>query len=154
MLSQQNEEIIFKNKNGNWEIDQTTSESAFYAIKERDALLKEVIELRKQKKELESINLKLMDKVSLFTNRLSEQLIINQNSTKEVNQTNDKLISVWSKLYKGSHLNAKILTNLNGSTFLGANLTIPIDLKFSFSASALYNVTNKRYEIGLNYSIW
>ena len=158
MLCQVNEKNISKNSQGNWVLDQTTVEASYYAIIERDSLIAENNKLRDRVKDLETNNTKLINQSIALTQQLETQLLINQTATRDLNETNDEIINVWIKLYKGAHLNANAFYETSGVFYTSLYLSAPIDLEWSVSASVLYglNIDNPKpsYFIGLSYNLF
>lgn len=138
--------------------DQTTTESLFYATKERDALIEENRELRKRIETLETEKSILLKNTLEISNLLSEQLDINQESTEELNETNDEIISVFKKLYKGASLSTSAYTTDNADLYFGLSLKIPLDLDFKIDITALHGIKapieTTTYLFGISYTIF
>lgn len=158
MFCQEKEETIYKNSKGNWELDQTTTEASYYAIQERDSLISEVTRLRMRVTSLEDSNTELLNKAVKFFTLLQEQVLINQSATTELNEVNDEIISIWSKMYKGARLDVNLFSDFKNQVYTSAILSVPIDLNWSINFTPMYGIKSPvekiQYFFGVNYNVF
>jgi len=146
---------ISKNKKGNWELDQITTEALYYAIIERDSLLAENKRLRERVKQVEAEKKELVQMSIAALNNANNQLTETQEATENLNDANDELINVWRRLYKGANLNAVAQKQINGQFYFGLNLAVPIGLNWSVSITGFSDLQNNPlYFVGVGYKIF
>lgn len=154
-LSQEKGESIYRKSANSWNIDNTTVQANYYAIIERDSLISENKKLRQRIKDVEAEKKELVQISLAALDNASNQLQLNQQATESLNSTNDEIINVWQRLYKGIHLNALAQTNFNEQVNFSLLLSAPIDLNWQIIASVSTSIKGKPFYLyGVSYNIF
>lgn len=156
VLSQNKQKDIERNNKNSWVISNDAAQAYHYLTKERDSLLKEVLELRNAVDTLEKRNKEIIDRILESTQQTDEQLDNQSEASETIEESNDFIQKYWKGLSK-STLSSNLMTdarNLN-SYQLEFNLEIPLSGKFTLLGRPTFApLTKPVYLLGINYKFF